>query len=93
MDKQIFTSVPIDDLMAALRTIVREELAATPQSSIDRMAECISGKELCSFLGISEPTLIRWRQKGKIPFLEIGGVIRYDKNKVVTALEIVRKQK
>lgn len=47
----------------------------------------ISVKELCVFLGVTEPTIIRWRRKGKIPFMQIGKRVLYDKNKVVEALE------
>lgn len=43
-------------------------------------------KELCEFLNISAPTAIRYRQKGKIPFVQIGVTIRYDLIEVVKAL-------
>jgi excisionase family DNA binding protein len=46
----------------------------------------VSTKEICKFLNITEPTLIRWRQKGKIPFLRIGGRLMYQKSAVVEAL-------
>jgi len=92
MDKQIFTSVPIEDLMESLRQIVREELASTPKVDNLSMNDFITGKELCAYLGISTPTLIRWRNKGKIPFLEMGGVLRYDKSKVAKALESGNKK-
>lgn len=47
----------------------------------------ITAPELCRYLNISLPTLIRWRKKGKIPFLQIGGSIRYDKASVIAAIE------
>jgi excisionase family DNA binding protein len=47
----------------------------------------ISTKELISFLDITEPTLIRWKKKGKIPFLQIGSRILYQKSAVLAALE------
>lgn len=50
-------------------------------------ADIISGEELCKKLGLTIQTLIRWRQKGKVPFLQIGSSIRYDLNKVIEALE------
>jgi len=48
--------------------------------------------EMCSFLGITEPTIIRWRKKGKIPFLQIGSSIRYDLNAVIDALTVGKKK-
>ena len=92
MDSQIFTSVPIADLMESFREIVRQEISASPKQANEVLEECITGKELCAYLGISTPTLIRWRNKGKIPFFEMGGVIRYDKRKVSKALESGNKK-
>lgn len=43
--------------------------------------------EMCLFLDITEPTIIRWRKKGVIPFMQIGSAIRYDVNAVLKALE------
>jgi len=78
--------------MESLRQIVREELASTPKVDNPSLNDFITGKELCAYLGISAPTLIRWRNKGKIPFLEMGGVLRYDKSKVTKALESGNKK-
>jgi len=47
----------------------------------------INQQALCQFLGITEPTVIRYRKKGRIPFLQIGSRILYQKDKVIAALE------
>jgi excisionase family DNA binding protein len=44
-------------------------------------------KEILKFLDITEPTLIRWKKKGKIPYIEMGGIIRFDPAAVTKALE------
>lgn len=77
-----------------LRQLIRDELAiGAPQKEAAKpVLPPITTKQLCEFLGLTEPTIIRWRQKGKIPFMQIGSAIRYDKNKVIEALE-VKKQK
>lgn len=54
-------------------------------------SEIIDSKTLMERLDISEPTVIRWRQKGKIPYLQIGTAIRYDYPKVLAALEVNKK--
>jgi hypothetical protein len=43
--------------------------------------------EICRRLGITEPTAIRYRKKGKIPFFTIGSAIRYNWQKVLESLE------
>ncbi|TAN14109.1 MAG: DNA-binding protein [Chitinophagaceae bacterium] len=47
----------------------------------------ITRKELCRFLDVSEPTVIRWERRGKIPVMYIGGSVRYDKADVLAALK------
>ena len=47
----------------------------------------VDTKELCAFLGVTEPTIVRYRKKGVIPFMAIGSAYRYEIPKVVAALE------
>lgn len=53
--------------------------------------EIINTEQLCERLGVSVNTAIRYRRKGKIPFLILGDSIRYDWNAVIKALEIKTK--
>lgn len=79
---------PFDDLKGQLDRIEsllsNTSLGYTPERIIEQP---ITTDELCAFLRISEPTLIRLKKKSKIPFLEIGGSIRFDKAAVLKALE------
>ena len=59
----------------------------------EKQIEIINSREIRTRLDISEPTLIRWRQKGKIPYLAIGSVIRYNWIEVVDALTVNKKGK
>lgn len=62
-----------------------------PQKESTKEAQIITGEDLSKKLGVTIQTLIRWRQKGKIPFLQIGNSIRYDLNKVLDSLEAKKK--
>lgn len=43
------------------------------------MGKYLNTKELSSYLGISKPTLQRWRTEGNgIPFIKKGGIVIYD---------------
>lgn len=64
---------------------LRKELETKGQ--IEPAQKPISTAELCQFLNVTEPTVIRWRKKGKIPFYTIGSAVRYNLQKVVDALE------
>jgi len=83
--------IPADEL----RNIIREEMASNmptfqPQPALEKPK---TQKELCEFLGLSEPTIITWRNKGKIPFMQMGSAIRYDLNAVLKALEVPNKKR
>lgn len=68
-----------------------EKLNATPMSLEGKKEQPITTKQLCEFLSITEPTVIRWRKKGKIPFMQIGSALRYDKEAVIKAISDKRK--
>lgn len=63
------------------------------QFNRDPEPEIIDGAELRKRLNISEPTAIRWRQKGRIPYLQIGSNIRYNWREVIKALEVPTNKK
>lgn len=46
----------------------------------------VSGSELCSYLGISQPTLIARRKKGQIPYRKIGKRYLYLKSEVLSKI-------
>ena len=68
-----------------------QDTTSMPQTSHDAQPEIIDTKTLLSRLDLSEPTVIRYRQKGTIPFLQVGSAIRYDYQKVLGALENKKK--
>ncbi|HTN00201.1 MAG TPA: hypothetical protein VL088_15700 [Pedobacter sp.] len=78
---------PFDLINDELRIIKDQlsELAETQTTS--PKTEIISGETLCKRLEITRQTLGRWRVQKRIPFIEVGRVIRYDFPKVVEALE------
>ena len=69
-----------------------EKLDTTSISNQSKNEQPITTKQLCEFLGITEPTVIRWRKKGKIPFLQIGSSIRFNLTSVVAALEVSKNK-
>ena len=79
-----------------VRQMFRDELTKFfPESQTPNQLlkpDIITGEELCKKLDVTIQTLIRWRQKGKIPYLQIGSSIRYDLNKVLDAIEVGKKK-
>ena len=81
-----------------VRQLFRQELETFFENKNQNNSESskneqpITTKQLCEFLGITEPTVIRWRKKGKIPFLQIGSSIRFNLSSVIAALEVSKKK-
>lgn len=48
--------------------------------------------ELMAKLGVTRPTLSKWRKEGRIPFIQVGAVVRYDLDKVLEALESKKRR-
>lgn len=79
---------PFEELNTRLERI--ESLLTSPgvDSSLRQAIEKpVNTQELCEFLGITEPTLLRMRKQKRIPFIQIGSCIRFDKAAVIKALE------
>ena len=68
-----------------LETLILNNSQNSNNSQAD--AEIIDRAELGKRLGITEPTVITWERKGKIPSIRIGGSVRYNWPKVIEALE------
>jgi len=68
-------------------------MAYSIPKSTDQISEIVDTPELGKRLNLSEPTIVRWREKGKIPYLRIGTNIRYDWAKVLEAIEANQKKK
>lgn len=77
---------PFDILLAELQEL-KVMIQASGKAEGSTAPDIIDGQELCKRLDISEPTLIRWRKKGKIPSFKIGSSIRYNWPVVVSQLE------
>ncbi len=88
----VFRPIPLELLKEMMRQVVQEEIAKSKGN--DNSAELqkpITTKQLCDHLGITEPTVIRWRKKGKIPFFTIGSAVRFNLAKVLETLDKKKK--
>lgn len=52
----------------------------------------LSIKELSEYLSIKQKTLYSWTAQGKIPFVKIHGLIRFQKEEIDTWIEGFRKK-
>jgi excisionase family DNA binding protein len=81
----------LDILLTELREI-KEKISSMPAAIAAPTPEIITGDELCKRLNISEPTLIKWRRKKKIPVIALGQTYRYNWPAVVSSLENMKSK-
>ena len=80
----------MSDYIANPFEILREEIQDLKRllSQTGKISpEIIDRPELRKRLNLTEPTVIRWEKKGKIPSIRIGSCVRYNWPEVVKALE------
>ena len=57
------------------------------QEEVKTDDKLVTTAELCAYLGITPQTLIRYKKKYKIPFVQLGGSFRYSIPEVKKALK------
>lgn len=75
------------ELEQLIKKVVEDCLSKMPAHSLDPPKEIIDSETLCKRLNLSNVTVIKYRKKGKIPFLIIGDAIRFEWNAVLQALK------
>jgi excisionase family DNA binding protein len=65
-----------------------------PESTINskQSQTILDTDQLMAKLGVTRPTLSKWRKEGRIPFIQVGAVVRYDLDKVLEALESKKRR-
>ncbi len=82
-----------EDLQSILSIVICKvlgDLNSRPNDNDFSQLDLINSRELSQKLGISAPTLFRWRKKGKIPYLRVGESIKYNLVDVIKAIEVRR---
>jgi excisionase family DNA binding protein len=88
MEKQtVLFSFPIHQLEEKFKGWVKDAISENNQFQDAKPVTIIDTDQLIDKLGVTRPTIQRWRDQGRIPYIQVGQVIRYDLDKVIEALE------
>lgn len=77
------TMVRATEMLNQLTDSITEAANVLNENLIRLKEHTLTGKEICKALNITEPTLIRRRKAGKVPFIQIGKNFYYLKPKGV----------
>ena len=80
--------IPKGELIDLLKQAIEEVLnnRETPKQETKDTEQPITQKELCTFLNVTEQTIIRYKKNKKIPFYQIGSSVRFNLSAVLKAL-------
>lgn len=88
--EQLFTTIPLADFKELLNNCIREQFENhKPEPPKDD--EFITTNEAIKILGVSKPTLHKWKTEGLIPFYRISSRIRFKKSEIIDAIQTVKK--
>ena len=89
----ILISMPFHQFKDEIAKLIQVQLEGTQlfQNQILRQT-ILDTDELMAKLGVTRPTLSKWRKEGRIPFIQVGAVVRYDLDKVLEALESKKRR-
>jgi excisionase family DNA binding protein len=86
MENMILTSVPMDQLQAAISEAVKTEFLKFSTPTLPEPPAYITRKETAEILGVSLVTLNDWSKAGIVPFYRIGTRVRYKKEEVLNSV-------
>jgi excisionase family DNA binding protein len=90
MDAQmILSSVPIADLMAQMRELIRDELKE--QSRADLSEKLMTAKEAGDLLRVSLVTLWQWEKQGRITKYSMGGRTYFKYSELMASLDTLQR--
>lgn len=87
MQAVTITQITYTELESLIENSI-EKFLTSKNSEVKTNSKPLSQKELAEFLGLSDQTVTRWRNKGRIPFIKIGPTIRYNLDEVMKTLEV-----
>lgn len=85
----ILTPVPLADLMAKMRDVVRDELQQ--QSRADLSEKLMTAKEAANLLRVSLVTLWQWEKQGRIAKYALGGRTYFKYSELMASLETLQR--
>ena len=90
MQNVILLPLPLGEFETLIKNCVKSELTnLRPEPPKDD--EFITTNKAIKILGVSKPTLHKWKTGGLIPFHRIGSRIRFKKSEVIEAVQSVKK--
>ena len=90
--EQLFTTIPLAEFKEIVTNCLKEQLD-NQKPEPPKEDKFITTNEAIKILGVSKPTLHKWKTEGLIPFHRIGSRIRFNKSDLIDAVQLCKKYK
>ena len=89
MDSTIMTTLKGDELHNLIVDAVKKANSENSNTSINKNAsnDMMNQGEAAKFLGVSLPTIIRWKKQKKIPYYQQGRIVLFDKAELLNVMQ------
>jgi len=84
--------VTIDEKMLSSIIDLAVDKAVAKEREKQSEIMLMDSDQICARFGITRQTLQIWRERKEISFIQIGGIYRYDFNKIIKEKETKRKR-
>lgn len=87
-NQTILFPIPLNRLKIEFQSWMKEiQNQGESSNQNSKQGTILDTDQLMAKLGVTRPTLSKWRKEGRIPFIQVGAVVRYDLDKVLEVLE------
>lgn len=90
MQKTVQLNFGLNEFKELIKDTLKELLANQTEPS--EQGEKLNQQQACTFLGVSQTTIIEWKKKGLIPFHQLPGTrtIYYFKSELIRASQMMK---
>ncbi|WP_254526971.1 MULTISPECIES: helix-turn-helix domain-containing protein [unclassified Sphingobacterium] len=92
MEEVVFVQIKLSDLQDMIKKAVDDGIKDSFEKFVESEPKLIDSDEMCARFGITRQTIKQWRERNEIPYVQIGGIYRYDYNKIIKIKETKRKR-
>ena len=89
MDKIVLSPIPLDEMLACIRSVVKSEIELSQKTVQEE--KLYTPDEICALLKISRVTLWNYQNSGKITAHRVGRKVYYKYSEIMGALKHLKK--
>jgi hypothetical protein len=89
MEKAVFISLDVDDLLGMIRGCIKDALTLKTQEKVPEPIpeDLLSIEDIQNVFKVSKVTVHKWKKKGLLPFYKMNRKVYFKKSEVIDAMQ------